>query len=286
VSVNRPDDSAAATSNGLCSLNDETLLRLLEETSPSAQATSAPDLNVGFGFLYYSMGRILRPKLAVVLGSKMGFSAISIALAIRDNLESGQLILVDASLDDSSDGPDGMGGVGFWHQRERVAELLERFGVAGVMEVRVTSTAEFAAMHARENLPSIDLLLIDADHSYQGFKADFETYTELISKSGVILCHDSEVPDGFAGYSFGIRSYLRDVVMKNSEFEAISLPVWPGLGIVRKAGAMTYQDRPAPVMVQRFFQRTYDLIPLPLAWRERLRDQVLRLLRSSFPGSY
>ncbi|MFT4570972.1 MAG: putative O-methyltransferase YrrM [Hyphomicrobiaceae bacterium] len=273
--------------NGVCSLTDQTLFDLLSEASPSAQATSTPDRNIGFGFLYYSLGRILRPKLAVVLGSKMGFSAVSMALAIRDNLESGELILVDAAYDDNADGADaGMGGVGFWRDGDRVEELLQRFGVADVMTVKIMSTVDFAELHIEQKLPAIDLLLIDADHSYTGFKTDFETYAELVQDAGVILCHDSEVQDGYAGYSFGVGKYLREVVMTSDRFEAMSLPVWPGLGIVRKTGSIGDGGRVAPVVLQRVLQTSHDWLPLPVSQRERLRDAVLRYLRILFPNSY
>ena len=35
-------------------------------------------------------------------------------------------------------------------------------------------------------LPEIDFLFIDADHTYEGAKHDFETYGPLVRKGGII----------------------------------------------------------------------------------------------------
>lgn len=37
---------------------------------------------------------------------------------------------------------------------------------------------------------SFDLIMIDADHSYEGVKSDFNLYSELVSEGGVIVLHD------------------------------------------------------------------------------------------------
>ena len=38
----------------------------------------------------------------------------------------------------------------------------------------------------------IDYLHIDADHSYEGVKKDFEMYTNLLSKKGIVSIHDTD----------------------------------------------------------------------------------------------
>ena len=228
------------------SLSEQTLARLLTVANPTAQAESFGDLNLGFGFLYYAMGRIVRPQLALVLGSQKGFSALCIALAIRDNADGGKLILVDAGYDDVADGVRrGHGGIGFWRDPENVARLLSQFGVADVMQVEVMLTSEFAALYTARKMPPVDLLLIDADHSYQGFKCDFETYGNFVREDGVILCHDTEVEEGFLSRSFGVGEYVKNVVWPRRDYQAISLPVWPGLGIIRKIGSV--RGAPPPI---------------------------------------
>jgi predicted O-methyltransferase YrrM len=40
----------------------------------------------------------------------------------------------------------------------------------------------------------VDFLFIDADHSYEGVKKDFEMYSPLVRKGGIIAFHDI-IPD-------------------------------------------------------------------------------------------
>lgn len=36
----------------------------------------------------------------------------------------------------------------------------------------------------------IDLLFIDGDHTYEGVKADFQNYSPMVSKGGMVVFHD------------------------------------------------------------------------------------------------
>lgn len=219
------------------SLSEEMLTRIFTDIAPAYQAESSADLNLGFGFLYYALGRILRPRLSIVLGSQKGFSAICIAIGMRDNANGGKMILVDAGYDDQIDGPRlGHGGVAFWKDLDGVKRHLDAFGVADMFEVKVMRTSEFAELYRARSLPPVDFLLVDADHSYDGFKYDFETYSGFVRAGGVILCHDTEVEDGYVSRSFGIGRYLKEVIGPDPRFEAVSLPIWPGLGIIVKRG--------------------------------------------------
>ena len=40
------------------------------------------------------------------------------------------------------------------------------------------------------NNKSLDFIFIDGDHSYEGVKKDFETYSQLVKKDGIIAFHD------------------------------------------------------------------------------------------------
>lgn len=265
------EEARKVNETGFCSLSDEMLALCFAELRPTSQAESAADLNIGFGFIYYALARTLRPELTVVLGSRCGFSAVAFALGIRDNRNGGRLIFVDAGYDDEADGKQrAFGGVGFWRDADRVARLLDRFGVAGIIDVKLMLTSEFAAFYQGQNLPPVDLLLIDADHSYPGFKYDFETFSKVVRDDGLILCHDTEVEDGYGGFRFGVGEYFRLVARRDSSLQAISLPVWPGLGIVRKAGAV----RGGPPRWWRWLRAIDRRIPLPALLRSLARTAV------------
>ena len=42
----------------------------------------------------------------------------------------------------------------------------------------------------------VDFIFIDADHSYEGIKKDFEMYSLLVRKGGIIAFHDI-IPSGY-----------------------------------------------------------------------------------------
>jgi len=50
----------------------------------------------------------------------------------------------------------------------------------------------------------VDFLFIDGDHSYEGVKKDFEMYSPLVRKGGIIAFHDI-IPDYYTKY--GIKTY-------------------------------------------------------------------------------
>lgn len=99
-----------------------------------------------------------------------------------------------------------------------------------------TTTLEFAKYAKRENL-EIDMLFIDADHSYESVKKDFDSFFPLLKDDGIILLHDGYPKDlahtdsGFCGD--GYRAI--DELTKNQVgFEMMTIPMHPGLTIVRK----------------------------------------------------
>ena len=50
-------------------------------------------------------------------------------------------------------------------------------------------------MDLAKKLGPYDLIFIDADHTYEGVKSDFNNYLPMLSKGGVIGFHDVECPD-------------------------------------------------------------------------------------------
>lgn len=56
----------------------------------------------------------------------------------------------------------------------------------------------------------LDFLFIDGDHSYEGVKRDFEMYSPLVRKGGIIAFHDI-VPDYYTRYGIRAASYTGGV---------------------------------------------------------------------------
>src|SRR5262245_17284133 len=90
------------------------------------------DSNLGLGWLYYALGRILRPRRAVVIGSYRGFVPLILGKSLQDNLEPGEVIFIDPSMVDD-----------FWKDAETIRQYFRSFGLENVRHFRMT-TQEFA----------------------------------------------------------------------------------------------------------------------------------------------
>ncbi len=79
------------------------------------------------------------------------------------------------------------------------------------------------------NGKQLDFLHIDADHSYEGIKKDFELYFDLVRKGGIIAFHDV--------YSIqGVKKFWDEIKSKYKSEEILSKNIdkRPGIGIIYK----------------------------------------------------
>lgn len=224
----------------------ESISKICEETQPSYQAASRADANLGFGFMFYAMGRILRPKNTVVVGSKAGFSPICFGLAVRDNSgckidkvscwetttqlkDKGKIYFVDPSYSIEREDENHWYGVGFWDDKDQTEQHFKGFGINQIVSHFKMTSAEFR--FSNECPKDIDLLYIDGDHSYQGILDDFVEFYDFMAHDGVIMAHDvdprlkEEFPE--TGGFKALNELDRD------KFEVFRLPVYPGLALVR-----------------------------------------------------
>ena len=68
------------------------IARLLErpDLQGMGHGQRVEDLNLGLGWLYYALARLLRPRIVVVIGSYRGFAPLVFGRALADNQESGR----------------------------------------------------------------------------------------------------------------------------------------------------------------------------------------------------
>jgi predicted O-methyltransferase YrrM len=85
------------------------------------------------------------------------------------------------------------------------------------------STFELVASQIGEN--KLDFLFIDGDHRYEGVKRDFECYSSLVKKGGIIAFHDilprSDTPDVqvFKLWAVLKREYkYQEIIAQNGQF--------------------------------------------------------------------
>lgn len=98
------------------------------------------------------------------------------------------------------------------HTFESIKARLSKYGNVNVIKC-LTAEASKSFIDS-----SVDVLFIDADHSYEGVKKDFNSWFDKVVEKGVILLHD--VVDN--GNFKGLYSFYKEL---KSDFRLIELPV-------------------------------------------------------------
>lgn len=152
----------------------------------------ATDLHLGDGLLIYSTIQYMRAKTCVCLGSGGGFIPRIISQARFDlhdqeiftgnkSMEWGDIgttILVDAS--------NGVGGQTDWVNEDSF--FRQNFPCRIILD---TTENAFYNFFVKEDI-KIDYLHIDAGHSYENVKQDFELYSQLLNPWGIVSIHDTD----------------------------------------------------------------------------------------------
>lgn len=97
-------------------------------------------------------------------------------------------------------------------------------------------TLDFAKQ-LKKNPITIDLLFIDADHSAQAVKKDFEAFFPYVSDNGVILLHDAYPENEHftqSGYCGDGYKTIAKLSQHTDAYEMMTIPIPPGLTLCRK----------------------------------------------------
>jgi predicted O-methyltransferase YrrM len=198
------------------------------ELRQMGHAQRRADHNLGLGWLYYSLVRMMRPAKVVVIGSYRGFVPLVLARALNDNSEGGQVHFIDPSLVD-----------GFWKDESAVHDHLCNFGGANIVHYLMT-TQQFAETEDYRELDEIGIVFVDGMHSAEQARYDFETFAHKLAPQGIILLHDSvwQLPSGLYGpgreYVHTVTDFVSEL-KQNREWQVFDLPFGGGLTMVRRA---------------------------------------------------
>lgn len=186
------------------------------------------DMNLGLGWLYYALGRIVRPTKVLVIGSYRGFAPMIFAKAIADNVEGGELTFIDPSLVDD-----------FWRDADAVQAHFASFGITNIKHHLMT-TQEFVETDVYRSLDNLGVVFVDGYHTEAQARYDFEAFKDKIAPEGLILLHDSGrirlsrlYGDG-KHYNHSVKHFT-DYLKTVREFEAFDLPFGDGVTLVRRA---------------------------------------------------
>lgn len=146
--------------------------------------------HLGDGLIIYSLIQMKRSKICVCLGSGGGFIPRLMSQAQKDLETQGifeesntwneiQVFIVDAA--------NGIGGMNDWKDKDSF--FRKSFYPRVILD---TTENAYYNYFVKEDL-KIDFLHIDADHSYEGVKQDFELYSKILNKGGIISIHDTDI---------------------------------------------------------------------------------------------
>ena len=144
----------------------------------------ATDNHMGDGMLVYSMMYFFKPTISVCLGSGGGFIPRIMWSCISDlekegfNTDESRVILVDA-VNGINGHPDWTDEDSFY-RKHFLSEWLH-----------TTTEDAYYEFFVKRDM-KIDLLWIDADHTFEGVKKDFDLYTNIMSENGIIMVHDTD----------------------------------------------------------------------------------------------
>jgi len=225
------------------SLSPEMLQRVLEHAKPLGHHENAANLNLGFGFMYYGLVRMLRPQHVVVIGSGFGFSVACLSLGLRDN-GAGSLSFVDPSYSLLKQGPlNTVGGVSHWDDPAQVREHFRRFGVERLVTNFKLTSEEFFSGYAERGLPQIDLAFIDGNHSYAAVRNDFLATLRHTHRNTYLLLHDTNIYVRELVRHAGVKRWLKRVARAEEHFEVIDFPFSSGVALVRVLQDGPWEER-------------------------------------------
>jgi predicted O-methyltransferase YrrM len=185
------------------------------------------DANLGLGWLYYGLARILRPTRAVVVGSFRGFVPLILGKALTDNSERGEVWFIDPSFVDD-----------FWRDH---LEVQKYFGGLGVSNIRhfLMTTQQFVMSESYRNMGEVGIVFIDGYHSEEQARFDYEAFQGNVSCNGIVLFHDSirvrtsRMYGTDRLYQHRVKCFV-DELKHDSRLQIFDLPFGDGVTLVRK----------------------------------------------------
>lgn len=188
---------------------------------------SVEDANLGMGWIYYALARVLRPKQIVVIGSYRGFVPLVLGKALVDNDDGGRVIFIDPSLVDD-----------FWKNPENVRAHFVRFQIPNVEHFLMT-TQQFAQSKDYQALEGIGIVFVDGYHSEEQARFDFETFETKLAAEGLMIFHDtarceiSRVYGPERAYQRRVKLFI-DELKRNPRLQVFDLPLGEGISLVRR----------------------------------------------------
>ncbi len=127
------------------------------------------------------------------------------------------------------------GRLGFSLQRRVARAEAERIRRGVVRWLRMTG-AEAAAWYAHAGEPPVDFIFVDGDHTFEGLRADWLGWRELVAPGGLVALHDSRSTPNRLIDEAGSLRYTRDVILRDPDFRVVR--TLDTLTVVERSGAL------------------------------------------------
>ena len=153
-------------------------------------------LQIDEAALLYRLGKNATTGPVVEIGRFKGGSTFIFASSMRDGVE---LWSYDFHVALRTDMPG--------EQLDtELREALARYGLSHKVHLIVGDSRTAAAPHR-----PLEVLFVDGDHSYEGAKADFARWGELVRPGGHMLFHDAVDSGGYGNFYPGIAQLMDEV---------------------------------------------------------------------------
>ena len=158
---------------------------------PYRWSHGADDMHLGDGLIIYTLVQFFKFKTLVCLGSGGGFIPRIMTQARYDLSEQGFYNEISMEWGDNGstyvvDAMNGFNGETNWEDKDSVfrRHFTPKF-------IKETTENAYYNFFVKQDI-KIDLLHIDADHTFEGVKKDFELYSNIMNKGGIITIHDTD----------------------------------------------------------------------------------------------
>ena len=182
-----------------------------KEDVPYRWSHGATDKHLGDGILIYSLIQFHKYKTLVCLGSGGGYVPRLMQdcmweLQETDIIKNGEVYVIDAT--------NGFNGNVDWDDSDSF--LRKNFDPKFI---NTTTEDAYYNFFVKRDI-KIDYLHIDADHTYEGVKRDFDLYSTIMNENGIISIHDTDKKywDNFETYDgephdtcYGPSDFIKEI---------------------------------------------------------------------------
>ncbi len=189
----------------------------------------AKDFDIQGWFTYNEAAQLYRlirackneAPVIVELGSCYGLSSMIIARALYERIDS-KIYCVDAWQEDGSsvDGLTREGVRGLKSKDLSFFQLFQNLMLRADVLDRLTPIKGYTDKVAQSWTELADVIFVDANHSYEGVKADIKDWKDFVKPNGLLIMHDVELVGAGAKEDSGPGRVVLEDLGKGSGFQS------------------------------------------------------------------